>query len=106
MELEDTTMKLVRYYTTCDGGTAGNPFAATVGNLSDAFSLLNETAVDLKKTQFCDATSMNAISTTAGDTSATLDAILGAVSCRALNAVFVGLVHDSLCGPFLWGVYM
>ena len=60
----------------------------------------------MKNQQFCDGTSMDYLSATSVSTSDSVQSLLDAVSCRALNIVFTGIVHDSMCGPFLWGVYM
>ena len=68
--------------------------------------MLNATAQSMKNSEYCDADSMNMLSATAVSTASTILDLLGAVSCRPLNIVFTGLTHDSLCGPFLNGVYM
>lgn len=102
-EVDTNSLKLVEYYTGCTGE---NPFEPITANLTAAFGMLNATAQSMKNSEYCDADSMNMLSATAVSTASTILDLLGAVSCRPLNIVFTGLTHDSLCGPFLNGVYM
>ena len=102
-EVDEGSLKLATYYTSCEGE---NPFLPITTNLTEAFGMLNATAQSMKNQGFCDADSMNGLSETAGLTASSVQNVLGAVSCRALNIVFTGLTHDALCGPFLDGVYM
>merc|ERR1712146_231803 len=102
-EMDAKSLELVVYYTQCTGD---NPFEPAVNNLTVAFDLLNETAVDLKKQQFCDRDSMNGLSATSSETATTVNDMLATFGCRPLNSVFTQLTHETFCGPFLWGVYM